>query len=79
MINGKMTTSRDTTLPGNSVIRMLHNWLGAEPFRKGLALYLKRHQYKNALTEDLWAALEESSGKPVNKVLVIDVEGAVLL
>ncbi|KAL5248988.1 hypothetical protein ACHWQZ_G018001 [Mnemiopsis leidyi] len=54
---------------GNSVIRMLHNWLGAEPFRKGLALYLKRHQYKNALTEDLWAALEESSGKPVNKVM----------
>ncbi|XP_063689885.1 puromycin-sensitive aminopeptidase-like isoform X2 [Bolinopsis microptera] len=54
---------------GNSVIRMLHNWLGAEKFRKGLALYLKRHQYKNALTEHLWAALEESSGQPVNKVM----------
>ena len=53
------------------MIRMLHNWLGAEPFRKGLALYLKRHQYKNALTEDLWAALEESSGQPVNKVFVV--------
>ena len=50
------------------MIGMLHNWLGAEPFRKGLALYLKRHQYKNTVTEDLWAALEETSQQPVNKV-----------
>ena len=55
-------------LPGNSVIRMLHNWLGAEPFRTGLAAYLKKHKYSNALTEDLWASLEATSGKPVNKV-----------
>jgi len=54
---------------GNSIIRMLQNWLGAEPFRKGLALYLKKFQYSNAFTEDLWAALEGSSGQPVNKVM----------
>jgi len=54
---------------GNCVIRMLNNWLGAEPFRKGLAAYLKKHQYSNALTEDLWAALEETSGQPVGKVM----------
>ena len=47
---------------------MVNNWLGAEKFRKGLALYLKRHQYKNTVTEDLWAALEETSQQPVNKV-----------
>jgi len=54
---------------GNSVIRMLHNWLGAEAFRKGLAAYLKKHQYQNAVTEDLWESLEATSGKPVNKVM----------
>lgn len=54
---------------GNSVIRMLHNWLGAENFRKGLAAYLKKHQYSNTQTEDLWEALEATSQKPVNKVM----------
>ena len=47
---------------------MLHNWLGAENFRKGLAAYLKKHQYSNTQTEDLWEALEATSQKPVNKV-----------
>lgn len=32
-------------------------------------LYLTRHQYKNTFTEDLWAALEESSQKPVAAVM----------
>lgn len=54
---------------GNSVIRMLHNFLGAEPFRQGLAAYLKKFQYSNAVTEDLWASLEETSGQPVNKIM----------
>jgi len=54
---------------GSSVIRMLHSWIGDANFRSGMALYLNRHKYTNALTEDLWAALEESSGMPVGKVM----------
>lgn len=54
---------------GASVIRMLHNWLGEEDFRKGMGLYLDRHQYRNTETEDLWRALEEASTKAVGKVM----------
>lgn len=54
---------------GASVIRMLHHYIGDEDFRKGMNLYLTRHQYKNTQTEDLWAALEEASSKPVGKVM----------
>lgn len=32
-------------------------------------IYLTRHEYKNASTEDLWKALEEASKKPVGKVM----------
>ena len=32
-------------------------------------IYLTRHQYKNTFTEDLWAALEEASNKPVKAVM----------
>nr|QBI71870.1 puromycin-sensitive aminopeptidase [Plutella xylostella] len=54
---------------GASVIRMLHRYIGDEDFRKGMNIYLKRHQYKNTFTEDLWAALEEASKKPVGDVM----------
>ncbi|KAJ8924872.1 hypothetical protein NQ315_001027 [Exocentrus adspersus] len=54
---------------GASVIRMLHHYIGDEDFRKGMHLYLTRHQYKNTFTEDLWAALEEASNKPVGDVM----------
>lgn len=54
---------------GASVIRMLHHYLGDDDFRKGMNLYLTRHQYKNAQTEDLWNALSESSSKPVTEVM----------
>eukprot|EP00268_Persea_americana_P036934 TRINITY_DN364_c0_g1_i1.p1 TRINITY_DN364_c0_g1~~TRINITY_DN364_c0_g1_i1.p1 ORF type:complete len:897 (+),score=171.49 TRINITY_DN364_c0_g1_i1:409-3099(+) len=54
---------------GASVIRMLHSYLGAECFQRSLALYIKRHAYSNAKTEDLWAALEEESGEPVNTLM----------
>jgi puromycin-sensitive aminopeptidase len=54
---------------GASILRMLHEYLGAEIFQKGLRHYLKKHSYSNAETEDLWNALEEKSGKPVTKVM----------
>uniref|UniRef100_A0A7S2UHQ9 Aminopeptidase n=1 Tax=Attheya septentrionalis TaxID=420275 RepID=A0A7S2UHQ9_9STRA len=50
---------------GASVIRMLSTYIGFETFLEGMKIYLKRHAYGNAVTEDLWAALEEASGAPV--------------
>lgn len=37
--------------------------------QKSLAAYIKKHACSNAKTEDLWAALEEGSGEPVNKLM----------
>ena len=54
---------------GGSVLRMLEDFLGAEVFRRGLHGYLSAHQYGNARTEDLWAALEEASGQPVTAIM----------
>lgn len=50
---------------GGSLINMLHQYLGDEVFRKGLQIYMKRHKYGNTVTEDLWRALGEASGKDV--------------
>ncbi|XP_062097256.1 aminopeptidase M1-like isoform X2 [Humulus lupulus] len=54
---------------GASVIRMLQSYIGAECFQSSLALYIKKHAFSNAKTEDLWAALEEGSGEPVNRLM----------
>lgn len=54
---------------GASVIRMLHHYIGDADFRRGMNIYLTRHQYKNTQTEDLWAALSEASSKPVAEVM----------
>jgi aminopeptidase 2 len=47
---------------GASVIRMLESFLGTEKFRLGVSAYLKKHQFSNATTIDLWTALQQSSG-----------------
>ena len=44
---------------------MIFDWLGHGVAFKGLHTYLKRHAHGNAVTEELWAALEEESGKHV--------------
>jgi puromycin-sensitive aminopeptidase len=54
---------------GASVLRMLEQYMGEEEFRKGIAAYLKKHEYANAETTDLWDALEESSKQPVRKMM----------
>jgi puromycin-sensitive aminopeptidase len=54
---------------GASVLRMLEQYLGAEIFRKGIAAYLRKHQYANAETGDLWDALERASEEPVRKLM----------
>ncbi len=54
---------------GASVLRMLEQYLGAERFRTGIAAYLRKHQYANAETGDLWDALEGASDQPVRKLM----------
>lgn len=41
----------------------MHKFLGEESFRDGVSNYLKKHEYKNAKQDDLWAALTETSHK----------------
>jgi aminopeptidase N len=54
---------------GASVLHMLQHYLGADDFRDGLRLYLKRHAYGNTDSTDLWAAWEEVSGKPIGEFM----------
>jgi puromycin-sensitive aminopeptidase len=54
---------------GASVLRMLEQYLGANAFRDGIRLYLRRHEYGNAETTDLWGALEDSTLKPVRALM----------
>lgn len=56
---------------GSSVIRMISIYLGEDVFLEGIRRYLKKHQYGNTRTEDLWASLADASGKPVEEVMSI--------
>lgn len=48
---------------GSSVLRMIENYLGENDFREGIRMYLRKNQYGNARTDQLWAALSEQSVK----------------
>ena len=50
---------------GGAVLRMLEGFLGADHFRDGIRLYMRRHREANATADDLWGALEEASGQPI--------------
>ncbi|MDE1766722.1 MAG: M1 family metallopeptidase [Thaumarchaeota archaeon] len=54
---------------GGSVLMMLEDFIGQENFRKGLYSYLKKHEYSNATTEDLWNSLGSASRKPVRQMM----------
>ena len=54
---------------GGSVLRMLEQYLGEDVFRGGIRRYLSKHSYANTVTNDLWDALEESSGEPVREIM----------
>jgi puromycin-sensitive aminopeptidase len=48
---------------GSSVIRLLHAYIGDEPFRRGLSNYLKEYAYKNTITDNLWSHLSIASNR----------------
>ncbi len=54
---------------GASVVRMIERYLGAEAFRAGVRLYIRRHREANAVASDLWNALAEAAGEPVEPVV----------
>ncbi|VDO87635.1 unnamed protein product [Haemonchus placei] len=58
-----------TYAKSNAVNRMLFHYLGEETFQAGLRLYLKKFQYDNAVTLDLWNALGDASQQNVAKLM----------
>ncbi|KAJ5480686.1 Aminopeptidase 2 [Penicillium diatomitis] len=56
---------------GSSVLRMISKYLGEDVFLQGVRAYIKKHAYGNTETGDLWSALADASGKPVESVMDI--------
>ncbi|MCI4350434.1 MAG: M1 family metallopeptidase [Thermoplasmata archaeon] len=54
---------------GASILRMIEEYLGTEPFRRGVTEYLTRYQYANASGVDLWDSLQNASQKPVAAIM----------
>jgi puromycin-sensitive aminopeptidase len=54
---------------GAAVLRMLEQYLGGKEFQRGIALYLRSHEYANAETTDLWDAIEEATGEPSRRIM----------
>jgi len=48
---------------GAEVIRMIHTLIGAEAFRRGMDLYVERHDGQAVRCEDFVAAMEAASGR----------------
>ncbi|XP_050391475.2 glutamyl aminopeptidase [Patella vulgata] len=49
---------------GSSVIRMIESIMGKDKFFSGVAKYLKKYEWGNAKTDDLWQTLSEVDGAP---------------
>lgn len=58
-----------TYFKGGQLLRMIEGYLGPDGFQRGISAYLRKHAYGNARSEDLWRALEETSGRRVTSVM----------
>jgi puromycin-sensitive aminopeptidase len=54
---------------GGALLRMLEQYLSADRFRAGVSHYLRQHEYANTETNDLWDAIEETTGEPVRRMM----------
>lgn len=52
---------------GAEVVRMIHNLLGPEMFRKGSDLYFERHDGQAVTTDDFVRAMEDASGRDLSQ------------
>lgn len=53
---------------GRAVIRMIEEYLGEDAFREGVRAYMKRYQFSNTVTDNLWAELVRASGKEIKEI-----------
>jgi aminopeptidase N len=53
---------------GESVIRMLEAYVGANAWRNGVRAYMKANAYGNTVSDDLWKQIEKAAGKPVTAI-----------
>jgi aminopeptidase N len=53
---------------GAAVIRMLEGYTGEDAWRDGVRRYIAAHAYGNAITDDLWSAIDEGSPKKVTDI-----------
>jgi puromycin-sensitive aminopeptidase len=54
---------------GSAVLWMLEQFIGVEQFRDGVGRYLRKHQYANTVTGDLWEGLDAASEWPVSEIM----------
>jgi aminopeptidase N len=59
---------------GGKLLKALHDLLGDNVWREGLALYFKTHGYKNTSKDDLWASLQKASSLDVGKIMDVWIE-----
>jgi len=53
---------------GAAVVRMIERYLGPATFRDGVRAYIRRHRESNTVAADLWNALGQAAGFPVEPV-----------
>lgn len=53
---------------GESVIRMLENYVGEDAWRAGVRAYMKQHAYGSTVSDDLWRQIEKTAGKPITAI-----------
>ena len=54
---------------GSAVLRMIEQFIGEEEFRTGVGNYLRKHEYANTVTNDLWEGLDGASDWPVGEIM----------
>jgi aminopeptidase N len=50
---------------GYAVLAMLEDYIGPDKWRDGVRGYIDKHAYGNAVSDDLWRAVQEASGQPI--------------
>ena len=64
--NSQIGTTFDeiTYQKGAGVVGMIESFVGADRFRRGVQLHLRRHAYGNATATEFFAAMAEAAGDP---------------
>ena len=54
---------------GCAVLHMIDEFMGTEQFRAGVGSYLRKHQYANTVTSDLWEGLDGASEWRIGEIM----------